>query len=363
MLAILIGALALAFGLLLMLLPLMASQLARPRDGLWAAVVLLLGLVLVTGAERLTGGPMLGVLCGGLLIGRLSTEVGQQRWAVLDQSARDELQQRSYWQGQLIQLKDALQKLLTALLGLLGWIKDRLRKPAITKKWVRADAEPSSERTAPEEGTGEVADDLITEQPSEEAASTAEPEPIELTAHGLETEAQPQQHNNPEAHGDSSNATSVEVVVENFEQHESSADQEQEQTTTAEVDAGEAADDLITEQPSEEAESTEEPEPIELMAHGLETQAESKQHNTPAAHSASSNAISVEVAVENLEQQQPSADQEQEQTTTALEDTLPVVEADILDPEPLPSRPGSSAAVSLIESLDEVDELIADGQN
>ena len=279
MLAILIGALALAFGLLLMLLPLMASQLARPRDGLWAAVVLLLGLVLVTGAERLTGGPMLGVLCGGLLIGRLSTEVGQQRWAVLDQSARDELQQRSYWQGQLIQLKDALQKLLTALLGLLGWIKDRLRKPVITKKWVRADAEPSSERTAAEEGTGEVADDLITKQPSEEAESTAEPEPIELTAHGLETEAEPQQHNNPEAHGDNNNATSVEVVVE------------------------------------------------------------------------------------NLDQQQPSADQEQDQTTTALEDTLPVVEADILDPEPLPSRPGSSAAVSLIESLDEVDELIADGQN
>ena len=279
MLAILIGALALAFGLLLMLLPLMASQLARPRDGLWAAVVLILGLVLVTGAERLTGGPMLGVLCGGLLIGRLSTEVGQQRWAVLDQSERDQLRQREYWQGQLIQLKDALQKLLTALVGLLGWIKDRLRKPAITKKWVRADAQPSSESTTPEEGASEAANDLITEQPSEDADSKAGAETIELKADLLEPQAEPQQHNNPATSENSSKATSVEL------------------------------------------------------------------------------------AGENIEQPNPSADQAQEPASTSLDDTLPVVEADILDPEPLPSPIDSSSAVSVIESLDEVDALIADGRN
>ena len=82
-LAVLIGSLALLAGLLLMLLPLVASELARPRDSFWAAVVLLLGLVLVTASDRLTGAPMLGVLCGGLLIGRLGSEVGQQRWGLL----------------------------------------------------------------------------------------------------------------------------------------------------------------------------------------------------------------------------------------------------------------------------------------
>ena len=59
-LAVLIGSLALVAGLLLMLLPLVASELARPRDSFWAAVVLLLGLVLVTASDRLTGAPMLG---------------------------------------------------------------------------------------------------------------------------------------------------------------------------------------------------------------------------------------------------------------------------------------------------------------
>ena len=83
MVASLSGSLALLVGLAVMLLPLLASELSRPRDALWGAVVLLLGLTLVTSADRLTGSPMLAVLCGGLLIGRLGLEVLQLRWRVL----------------------------------------------------------------------------------------------------------------------------------------------------------------------------------------------------------------------------------------------------------------------------------------
>ena len=68
MLATLSGDLCLLFGLGLLLLPLLAVELSRPRDGVWGAVVLLLGLVLVTSSDRLRGAPMLAVLCGSLLI-------------------------------------------------------------------------------------------------------------------------------------------------------------------------------------------------------------------------------------------------------------------------------------------------------
>ena len=51
-----------------------------PDDGAWGAVILLLGLVLVTSSDRLRGAPMLGVACAGLLISRLGAEVGQARW-------------------------------------------------------------------------------------------------------------------------------------------------------------------------------------------------------------------------------------------------------------------------------------------
>ena len=58
MVASLSGTLALVVGLAVMLLPLMAMELSRPRDSVWGAVVLLLGLTLVTSADRLTGSPM-----------------------------------------------------------------------------------------------------------------------------------------------------------------------------------------------------------------------------------------------------------------------------------------------------------------
>ena len=77
MLATLSGDLCLLLGLALLLLPLLAVELSRPRDGVWGAVVLLLGLVLVTSTDRLRGAPMLAVLCAGLLIARLGSEVGQ----------------------------------------------------------------------------------------------------------------------------------------------------------------------------------------------------------------------------------------------------------------------------------------------
>ena len=128
-LAVLIGSLALLAGLLLMLLPLVASELARPRDSFWAAVVLLLGLVLVTASDRLTGAPMLGVLCGGLLIGRLGSEVGQQRWGALEPAQQQRFSETSYWSEQLQQLRGAAAKLLAAGGIVVSWLQERLKNP------------------------------------------------------------------------------------------------------------------------------------------------------------------------------------------------------------------------------------------
>ncbi|MEB3239101.1 MAG: Ycf66 family protein, partial [Cyanobacteriota bacterium] len=110
MLAILIGSLALLVGLALLLEPLLLPELSRPRDALWAAVVLLLGLVLVTAAERLQGAPMLGVLCGGLLVGRLGTEVGQQRWQQLPPDERLQLRTVAHWQRRALDLAVAVSR-------------------------------------------------------------------------------------------------------------------------------------------------------------------------------------------------------------------------------------------------------------
>ena len=108
MLASLSGSLALAVGLAVMLLPLLSPELSRPRDAAWGAVVLVLGLTLVTSADRLTGSPMLAVLCGGLLIGRLGGEVMQLRWRQLTPEEQQRLTSRERWQASGSELATSL---------------------------------------------------------------------------------------------------------------------------------------------------------------------------------------------------------------------------------------------------------------
>jgi hypothetical protein len=181
MLASLGGALALLLGLAVLLLPLLTPELSRPRDALWGAVVLLLGLVLVTSADRLTGAPMLGVLCGGLLIGRLGLEVAQARWFRLLPEERQQLWSAKRWQATWAQLSQASAKLLAlvsqSLAGLVAWIGER-RQPRSGKRWVRPEqagsetgAKPGAEPEA--EPAAETWAETFAEPAPEPAAETA----------------------------------------------------------------------------------------------------------------------------------------------------------------------------------------------
>ena len=149
MLAILGGTLALLCGVAVLVLPLLLPELSRPRDSAWGAVVLLLGLVLVTSAERLTGAPMLGVLCGGMLIGRLSLEVGQGRWRQLSMEEQQRLVSAERWQtalGELAASASRLGGVLGGIAPLLGqWLQARRGSKSSGKRWVRP--EPASEES------------------------------------------------------------------------------------------------------------------------------------------------------------------------------------------------------------------------
>ena len=145
MLATLGGALALVIGLGVLLLPLLLPELSRARDAVWGAVVLLLGLVLVTSAERLRGAPMLGVLCGSLLIGRLGVEVAQGRWRQLSEQEQQRLWSPERCQTALQQY-GATAAALPALVvqagqGLQEWFQERQQPKATGKRWIRPEPE------------------------------------------------------------------------------------------------------------------------------------------------------------------------------------------------------------------------------
>ena len=155
MLATLAGFLALLLGLSLLLLPLLVTELSRPRDSAWGAVVLLLGLVLVTSAERLTGAPMLAVLCGGLLVGRLGGEVAQGRWCALSEEERQALRSSERWSRSLHQLAAVVANLVQSSLALVAvvsaWLAERRQGRSHGKRWVRQDSpeQPAAAAAAP----------------------------------------------------------------------------------------------------------------------------------------------------------------------------------------------------------------------
>jgi len=97
MLAILIGELSFLFGLGMVFLPVMAIELSQPRDAFWGTVFLLTGLVLITSNDRFRGAPMLAILFGAMLIGRLGFEVGLSRWQKLSEKEQGALLSWGRW--------------------------------------------------------------------------------------------------------------------------------------------------------------------------------------------------------------------------------------------------------------------------
>jgi hypothetical protein len=153
MVATLAGLGALVFGLALLLLPLLATELSRPGDSAWGALVLVLALVLVTSAERLSGSPMLAVISGGLLVGRLTVEVGRGRWRQLTPEEKGRLGTRERWLSSLSQARLALLGLLETAAqqgsALLGRWRERSQPKASGKRWVRPEAATAAD-PAPE---------------------------------------------------------------------------------------------------------------------------------------------------------------------------------------------------------------------
>lgn len=170
MLATLGGLLALLLGLAILFLPLLAPELSRPRDSGWGALVLLLGLVLVTSADRLSGAPMLGVLCGGLLIGRLGSEVGQARWRQLSEEERVEIGSASRWRERLNQLLATLARLLELAVTQVQAFSSRIgtgrQARGSGKRWVRPE----------DQGEPAKAVEAAAVAPDDSASTTHEPD-------------------------------------------------------------------------------------------------------------------------------------------------------------------------------------------
>ena len=189
MLATLTGDLCLLAGLAVLLLPLLATELSRPRDGAWGAVILLLGLVLVTSSDRLRGAPMLGVACAGLLISRLGAEVGQARWQQLSDEERQRLGSRERWATSLQQLTTVLASLVNATADTLKSLKPAA-KTGTNKLWVRPE-QTSTDADVDAPPSGEISETDASNPDASNGASNDKEASIDKEATPQAAEANP----------------------------------------------------------------------------------------------------------------------------------------------------------------------------
>ena len=145
MLVIFIGCLAFLLGFAVLMLPLLVTELSRPRDALWGAVGLLLGLILVISNDRFTGLPMLVVGLGALVIIRLGWEVSKNRWQQLSNEEQARLGSFERWITGFKQFGATLFQLVGMLGGLIKFVVRKPNKKNITKKWVRSEKNKVSE--------------------------------------------------------------------------------------------------------------------------------------------------------------------------------------------------------------------------
>tara|TARA_Y100001968_G_scaffold294343_1_gene300883 strand:+ start:656 stop:1126 length:471 start_codon:yes stop_codon:yes gene_type:complete len=137
MLALISGDTCLIFGLILLVLPIVAVELSRPRDAVWGAVVILLGLVLITSRDNLRGAPMLAVLLGSMLISRLSIEICQSRWFALSDQEQQKLGSLDHWLTSLHKIIFIIESLWKGLAQTVKQLKPTGKSGVLNKKWVR----------------------------------------------------------------------------------------------------------------------------------------------------------------------------------------------------------------------------------
>jgi|ETN02SMinimDraft_4_1059925.scaffolds.fasta_scaffold162573_1 isoleucyl-tRNA synthetase len=171
MLAIFVGDVTLLFGFLVLLLPLLLTELSRPRDPLWGSLVLLLGLGLVTSHDRFNGTLLLVLVSGSFVTSKLVTEVAQSRWQQLSTDEKNRLTSLERWNTGIRQLLEIFSRLGMILSGRIKTLRPSAPAKTTKKKWVRPENNEETQASKQavtdlhEKSTGPPAD--LEQQPQE----------------------------------------------------------------------------------------------------------------------------------------------------------------------------------------------------
>ena len=133
------GYLFLSVGLLILALPLILVELSRPRDWLNGGLFLFLGLFLLVENYLLRGSITLFILSVATLIGKMISEIIQNRWYQLSFEEKKRISSFERWFESFKQLGQIFGLLLKNLLNFFKSFRTQSEKSLKEKKWVHPD--------------------------------------------------------------------------------------------------------------------------------------------------------------------------------------------------------------------------------
>ena len=137
MISFLLGDLSLIIGFTVLLLPLLVTELSRPRDAVWGSLILLLALGLITCHDRFNGTLLIVLISGSLLISRLVVEVGQSRWQQLSEDEKNRFASFERWKTAIKQFSETIAQFVMILSGWMKIVRPIASEKTKKKKWVR----------------------------------------------------------------------------------------------------------------------------------------------------------------------------------------------------------------------------------
>ena len=135
-------------GLLILILPLMLIELSRPRDWLMGGLFLFLGLFLLVENDLLRGSINLLVISIAILLGKMMSEISQQRWYQLSIDEKNRIRSFKRWFESFKQLGQIFALLGSGFLNFFQSFKNESKESLKEKKWVHPDWKEENKKKA-----------------------------------------------------------------------------------------------------------------------------------------------------------------------------------------------------------------------
>ncbi len=151
----LVGCLSILCGFLILLVPLILTELSRPRDWLMGGLFLVLGLILLVENDLFRGSLILLVISGASLLGKMILEILQSRWFQMSTMEKARMRSFKKWVESFKQLGQVFRQFGNGLFEFLKIFKNQQKKPLSEKKWVHPDLkkEMDSKKVIPSDDT------------------------------------------------------------------------------------------------------------------------------------------------------------------------------------------------------------------